>query len=233
MRRSRAGSCASARAHAVARLVAARRADPATVGSLGTSTAGSVALSIESRLASGDVDSMVLIRTIVRSRRASSDADALGQIGQRRLGAELAAQLLARRFEFAAHAAHATRPGVAAQGVDHGAANAAFGEGLELDAPRLVEPVRRIDQAEHAVLDEVAQVDRMRHRRRHAPCERLHEWQARLDSILLMILPRAPAAFDVPPRARMCRGTSSSGNSGAKSETAVRLTIGVGATVLR
>ena len=41
-------------------------------GSLGTSTAGSVDWSIVSALAIADVDSMVLIRTIVRSRRPSS-----------------------------------------------------------------------------------------------------------------------------------------------------------------
>ena len=61
-------------------------------------------------------------------------ADARGEVGERRLGAELAAQLLARRLELAALTAHAARPGVAAQRVDHRAAHAALGERLELDA---------------------------------------------------------------------------------------------------
>ena len=126
------------------------------------------------------------MRTIVRSRRASSEPDAPREVGERRLGAEFAAQLFARGFELAADAADAARPRVAAQRVDHRAAHAALRERLELDAARLVEAVRGVDEAEHAVLHEIAQIDRMRHRRRHAACERLDERQAGLDAFVLM-----------------------------------------------
>ena len=84
---------------------------------------------------------MVLMRTIVRLRRFSSDSDLRGEVGERRLVAQLAAQLLARGLELAALAADAARPGVLAQRVDHRAAHAALGEGLELDAAVLVEAV--------------------------------------------------------------------------------------------
>jgi hypothetical protein len=69
-------------------------------------------------------------------------AHALGQVGQRRLGAEFAAQLFARGLEFAADAADATRPRIAAQRVNHRASHPAFGERLEFDAAAFVKPVR-------------------------------------------------------------------------------------------
>ena len=129
---------------------------------------------------------MVLMRTMVRSRRGYVGADAAGEVGQRRLGAKLAAQLLARGFELAADAADAARPGIAAERVDHRAADAPFGKRLELDAAALVEAVGGVDEAEHAVLDEVAEVDRMRHGRRHAARQRLDKRQTRGHSFLLM-----------------------------------------------
>ena len=151
IRRSRARQLRHRGAHAVARLRLCSNSTSGDGGSLGTSTAGSVALSSVSRLASGDVDSIVLMRTIVRSSRDSSVPTRLRQVGQRRFGAQLAAQLLAGRFEFAADAANAARPGVATQRVDHGAPHAALGKGLELDAaaprrtgaPRPSDPARR------------------------------------------------------------------------------------------
>ena len=155
------------------------------VGSDGTSAAGSVAPSTFSPADSGDVDSMVVMRTMVRPSRASSEPTRCGQVGERRLGAELAAQLLAGGLELAALAAHAARPGVAAQRVDHRAADAALGEGLELDAARFVEAARRVDQAEHAVLHEIAELDRVRHRRGDPPREGLDEWKAGGDSFAL------------------------------------------------
>ena len=121
---------------------------------------------------------MVLMRTMVRLRRFSSEPTRGGQVGHRRLVPELAAQLLARGLELAALAADAARPGVLAQRVDHRAADAPFGEGLELDAAVLVEAVGGVDQADHAVLDQVADVDRVRHRGRHAAGERFDERQA-------------------------------------------------------
>ena len=111
--------------------------------------------------------------------------DTGGEVGQRRLVAQLAAQRLAGGVELAALAAHAARPGVAAQRVDHRPADAPFGERLEFDPAVLVEPVRRVDQAEDPVLNEVADVDRVRHRRRHAARERLHEGKARNDTSVL------------------------------------------------
>jgi len=86
-------------------------------------------------------------------------ADRLGEIGERRLVSERRAQLLARGFELATHAAHAARPGILAERVDHRAADAPLGEGLELDAARIVEAVRGVDQPDHAVLHEIAEVD--------------------------------------------------------------------------
>ena len=98
-----------------------------------------------------------------------------GKLRKRRLAAELAAQLLARRLELAALAAHATRPGVLAQRVDHGAADAPLGKGLELDPARFVEAVRGVNQPDDAVLDEVADVDRVGHGRRHSSGKLLDE----------------------------------------------------------
>ena len=91
--------------------------------------------------------------------------------------AQLAAQLLAGGVELAALPADAARPRVFSKRVNHCAADATLGEGLELDAATLVEAVRRVDQAEHAVLDEISDVDRIRHRRRHASSQRLDEGQ--------------------------------------------------------
>ena len=128
---------------------------------------------------------MVLMRTIVRLRRFSSEPTRAARSAMRRLVAQLAAQRFARRVELAPLAADAARPGIAPQRVDHRAAHAPFGERLELDAAVLVEAVRRVDQAEHAVLNEIADVDRVRHRRRHASRERFDERQAGDDSAVL------------------------------------------------
>ena len=115
------------------------------------------------------------MRTIVRLEPGLVRPDPRGEIRERRLGAELAPQLFARRLELAALAAHAARPGVTPERVDHRAADAALGEGFELDAARFVEPERRVDETEHAVLDQVSQLDRVRHRRGDAPRQRFHE----------------------------------------------------------
>src|SRR5882672_9615191 len=92
-------------------------------GSEGTNAVGRELSSMCSPLASGDVASMVLMRTMVRLKRFSSEP---------------------------------TR-------ADHRAADAPFGERLELDPASLIEPVRGVDQAEDAVLDQIADVDRVRH----------------------------------------------------------------------
>ena len=136
-------------------------------------------------MASGEVDSIALMRTMVRPSRFSSDPDLRGEIRQRRLAPQLASQLFASRLELATLAANATWPGILAQRVDHRAADAPFGERLELDPARLVETVRRVDQPDDAVLNEVADVDRVGHRGRHPPSELLDERKAGNDAGIL------------------------------------------------
>jgi len=90
---------------------------------------------------------------------------------------ERRAQLLASRFELATHAANTARPRVLAQRIDHRAADTPLGECLELDPPRIVEAMGGIDQADHTVLDEVAEINRMRHGCCHAPGKRFNKRQ--------------------------------------------------------
>jgi len=112
-------------------------------------------------------------------------ADRLRKVGERRLVTKRGAQFFARRFELASHPANTSRPRILAQRVDHRAADASLGEGLELDAARIIEAVCRVDQSDHAVLDQIAQVDRMRHRCRHPSRERLDKRQSRFNPIRL------------------------------------------------
>ncbi len=102
---------------------------------------------------------MALMRTMVRPRRFSSEPDLGGQVGQRRLAPEFAAQFLAGGLELTALTADAARPGVLAQRVDHRATDATLGKRFELDTARLVEAVRGIDETDDAVLDEIANID--------------------------------------------------------------------------
>ena len=108
------------------------------------------------------------------------------EIGERRFVPQLATQGLARRVELAALAAHATRPRVPPQCVDHRAADSAFRERLELDATLFVEAVRRVDQPKDPVLHEISDIDRIRHRRRHPPSQGLNEGKTGDDSAVLM-----------------------------------------------
>jgi len=101
-----------------------------------------------------------------------------GEVCQRRFAAELATERFARTLELATLPAHPTRPGVLPQCVNHRAPDAALGEGLELDAARLVEPVRRVDQPDHSVLHQVADVDGVRHRGRDTAGKLLDERKA-------------------------------------------------------
>jgi hypothetical protein len=107
-----------------------------------------------------------------------------GQVGQGRLGTGLAADRFARRLELATLSPNPTRPGVLAQRVDHGAADAALGERLELDAATIVVAMRGVDQAHHPVLHQIAQVDRVRHRRSHPAGNGFDERQAGDDAVL-------------------------------------------------
>ena len=95
-------------------------------------------------------------------------ADLGGQVRQRRLASQFAAQRLARGLELAALTTDAARPGVLAKRVDHRATHAALGKRLELDATVRVEAVGRVNQADDAILHEVADINRVRHRGRHA-----------------------------------------------------------------
>ena len=124
------------------------------------------------------------MRTMVRPRRCSSVPTRAARSASDGSAPSSRRSCFARGFEFAALAAHAARPGFTAQRVDHRAADAPFGERLELDAAAFVEAVGRVDQTEHAILDEVAEVDRVRHRGRHAAGHTLHERQVSYHSIL-------------------------------------------------
>ena len=114
-------------------------------------------------------------------------SDARREVGERRLRAELAPKLLARGLELATLAAHAARPRIAAQRVDHRAPHAALRKGLELDASRLVEAAGGVNQSEHAVLNEVPQLDRMGHRGGHPSGQRFDKGQAGGDSFALIV----------------------------------------------
>ena len=98
---------------------------------------------------------------------------------------QLPAQLLAGRVQLPALAADAAGPGVLAQRVDHRTANAPFGERLELDAAIFVEAMGGIDEADHPILHEIPDVDRVRHRRGHASGKRLDKRQAIDDAAIL------------------------------------------------
>jgi hypothetical protein len=82
-----------------------------------------------------------------------------GQIGQRRLVSKLASQLFARSFELTPLPAAPARSRVLAQSVDHCPSDATFGERLEFDAPRFIEPVSRVDEPDDPILDEVSDID--------------------------------------------------------------------------
>src|SRR4051794_30059223 len=91
---------------------------------------------------------------------------------------QFAAQRLSGGIQLATLATYPARPRILAERVDHGAANATLGKGLELDAAAFIEPVGRIDQTDDAVLHEIADIDRVRHRCRHAARQRFNERQA-------------------------------------------------------
>ena len=107
------------------------------------------------------------------------------QVGHRRFVTQFAAQRFAGGIELAALASNAARPRILSERVDHRAAHPPFGEGLELDAASFIEPVRGVDQAEDAVLNQVADVDGVRHRSRHAASQRFDKRQAGDDSAVL------------------------------------------------
>jgi len=82
-----------------------------------------------------------------------------GEFGLGRLAAVLLLEAVDRRLDAAHVAAQAARqPVVLAQAVEHGAADALRGVGLELRAEPLFVAPERIEQAHHAVLDQVVHV---------------------------------------------------------------------------
>src|SRR5260370_42628304 len=98
---------------------------------------------------------------------------------------QLPAQRFPRRVELAPLAANAARPRVTPKRVNHGTADSTFREGLEFDSPVLVKAVRGDYQAEHTVLDEVTDVDRVGHRARHPAGQGFDERQAADDAAVL------------------------------------------------
>jgi len=108
------------------------------------------------------------------------------EVGERGLAAGADAQRLAGGLELPADATHAAGPGVAAQGVDHGAADPALGKGLEADAPVCVVPVHGVDEADHPILHQVAHIHARRHRGGHSTCEGLDERPAGDHATLLV-----------------------------------------------
>ena len=136
----------------------------------------------------------------------------------RRLVAKLAPQRFARRVQLAPLAADAARPGVAPERVDHGAAHPPLGKGFELDAAPFVEPAGGIDETDNAILDEITDVDRVRHGRRHAAGECLDERDPRDDPATMMGGNRMSAhaislwlrtfAMAVPTVEPVCRGVT-------------------------
>jgi hypothetical protein len=112
-------------------------------------------------------------------------ADARGQVGERRFVSQLAAERLAGCVELAPLTADASRPRIASERVDHRPADAAFGKGLELDSARFVEAVCGINQTQHAVLHQIPDINRVRHRRRHPSGEGFHEGETRDDPAIL------------------------------------------------
>ena len=133
-------------------------------------------------------------------------ADARREIRERRLGAQLAPQLFARGLELAALTADAARPGVATQRVDHRAADPALGERLELDAARFIEAAGRVDEADHPVLHQIAELDRVRHRRGDAPRQRLDKGQSGGDAVAMMGGEGLTLHGSFPPRWRWLHG---------------------------
>ncbi len=114
---------------------------------------------------------------MVRPSRASSEPTRAARSASDGSAPSSRRSCLARRFELAALTADAARPGVAAQRVDHRAADAPFGEGLELDAARLVEAVapHRSDRACRPAPDRRARWNAASRRRRGARATRRTE----------------------------------------------------------
>ena len=137
-------------------------------GSDGINAAGSDASFRFSLFANGEVDSIALMRTIVRPSRFSSEPIFVARSASDGLTPELATELFPRGLEFAALAPDAARPRVFAQRVDHGTADAAFSKGFELDPAAFVEAVGRVNESKHAVLHQVADVDGVGHRGRNS-----------------------------------------------------------------
>ena len=108
------------------------------------------------------------MRTIVRPSRFSSEPTFAARSASDGSHPSSRRSVFTRRLELAALAPHAARPGVLAQRVNHRAADAPFGKRLELDAAAFIEAAGGVHEPNDPVLDEVADVNRMRHRRRDA-----------------------------------------------------------------
>ncbi|HEX2495073.1 MAG TPA: hypothetical protein VHK24_14975 [Steroidobacter sp.] len=86
-------------------------------------------------------------------------ADRLREVGQRWFMPQRQSQLFACGLELPADPTHAAWPGIFPQSVDHRTAHPALGEGFEFDAALFIKALGGIDEADYAVLDEIAQVN--------------------------------------------------------------------------
>jgi len=105
-------------------------------------------------------------------------ADLCREICQGRFVSQFPSQLLARGFELPALPANSSRPGILTQRVNHGSPNTTFSKRLELDAARLVKPVRCVDEPNHTILDKISNVDRVGHRGRNTSGELFYKGNA-------------------------------------------------------
>ena len=128
---------------------------------------------------------MVLMRTMVRPRRASSDPTRAamsasdGSAPSSRRSCSRAASI-SRRWRRTPRGQASRR---SASIIAPRTRRSAKVSNL---MPRVfVEAAGRVDEPQHAVLDQVVQLDRVRHRRRHAAGERFDEGQTGGNSITL------------------------------------------------
>ena len=108
-----------------------------------------------SLLARGEVDSIALMRTMVRPRRFSSEPTFAAR-SARTVRVPIPVSAPRARLRAPALPANSSRPGILAQRVNHGSPNATFSKRLELDAARLVKPVRCVDEPNHTILDKIS-----------------------------------------------------------------------------
>jgi hypothetical protein len=128
--------------------------------------------------ASGEVASIALMRTMVRLRRFSSEPSFAARSASDGSQPSSRRSVLAGSLELATLPAHARGHASLRSASIIAPRMRRSANVLEFDAARLVEAVRGVDQADHPVLDEIADVNGVRHRRRNTTGELLHEGDA-------------------------------------------------------